>query len=239
MKAVRVILMLALLVAAPLRAESDFSAAGYQQQPAGVATQPAAKEKKPVAALQAPPLAQEEEYRVGANDLLEITVFQVQELNRTVRVNSRGQITLPLIGMVSVAGLTATELEARIAAKLQENFLQDPQVSVFIKEFTSQRVTVEGQVQKAGIYPITGQTTLLQALALSGGLTRLGDDNVSVFRLANDGKRQMTSYDLEDVRTGKLLDPVLQNNDIVVVGTNEVRSFVETIRGFISFGTLR
>lgn len=238
MKALHVVFMFALLVAAPLRAEPNFIAAGFES-PGKAAAQPAAKGEKPVAALQAPALPQEEEYRVGANDLLEITVFQVKELDRMVRVNSRGLITLPLIGIVPAAGLTATELEARIAAKLQESYLQDPQVSVFIKEFTSQRVTVEGQVQKAGIYPITGQTTLLQALALSGGLTRIGDDNVSVFRLAKDGTRQMTAYNLEDIRSGKRVDPALTNNDIVVVGTNEVRSFIETVRGFISFGTLR
>ncbi len=180
----------------------------------------------------------QEEYRIGASDLLEISVFQVKELDRTVRVNARGLVALPLIGQIAAAGLTATELEERIAAKLSENYLQDPQVTIFIKEFTSQRITVEGQVIKAGIYPISGQTTLLQALALSGGINRVGDKNISIFRLAADGKRMMLSLDIDDVRDGKQIDPVMKNNDIIVVGTNEIRNFVETIRGFISLGTL-
>ncbi len=186
----------------------------------------------------------DEEYRIGPSDLLEISVFQVKELDRTVRVNSRGLISLPLLGAVNAAGMSATELEDRIAAKLKENYLQDPQVSVFIKEFTSQRVTIEGQVEKAGIYPIAGNTTtLLQALALAGGVKELAQDSVSIFRLADAGKRQLLEFDIERIRAGAVVDPTLKNNDIVVVGKDESRSFVknlaDTLRGFIGFGTFR
>ena len=183
----------------------------------------------------------DEEYRIGPSDLLEVSVFQVPDLNRTVRVNSRGLISLPLLGAVSAAGLSATELEDQIAAKLAENYLQNPQVSVFIKEFTSQRVTIEGQVEKAGIYPIAGNTTtLLQALALAGGVKELAETSVSIFRLADGGKRQLLEFDMERIRAGAVVDPTLRNNDIVVVGKDESRSFVknltDTLRGFITFG---
>ncbi|WP_301101392.1 polysaccharide biosynthesis/export family protein [Propionivibrio sp.] len=189
------------------------------------------------------PEPSDEEYRIGANDLLEISVFQVKELDRAVRVNSHGLITLSLIGPVKAAGLSATELEARIAEKLKESYLQDPQVSVFIKEYTSQRVTVEGQVEKAGIYPITGRTTLLQAVALAGGMKEVGDTStIRVFRLEKNGNRQMILYDLDQVRSGVIADPALKNNDILVVDKSQAKAFLrgitDTLRGFITFGAL-
>lgn len=187
-------------------------------------------------------LLADEEYRIGANDLLEIAVFQVKELDRSVRVNSRGLISLPLIGSVNAAGASATELERMIADKLKEGYLQEPQVSVFIKEYTSQRVTVEGQVEKAGIYPITGRTTLLQAIALAGGMKELGESSIRVFRLTSAGMRDMIVVDLDQVRGGTIQDPTVKNNDIVVVEKNGSKAFIksltDTLRGFITFGAL-
>ena len=107
------------------------------------------------------------DYRVGAQDLLEISVFGVQDLDKEVRVNSNGQISLPLIGGVMAGGRTIPELEKELASKYANGFLQNPQVSVFVKEYSSQRITLEGAIIKPGIYPITGKTTLLQAIALS------------------------------------------------------------------------
>ncbi len=94
------------------------------------------------------------DYRIGPDDLLEIQVFGVEQLSRAVRVNSRGQVSLPLIGMLDLGGMTAQEAEAAITLKLSDSFLQNPQVSLFIKEYTTQRVTIEGAVQKPGIYPL-------------------------------------------------------------------------------------
>ncbi|MDQ3028112.1 MAG: polysaccharide biosynthesis/export family protein, partial [Pseudomonadota bacterium] len=93
------------------------------------------------------------DYRIGPEDLIEIQVFGVDQLTRTVRVNSRGLISLPLIGNLEVGGLTSQQAEALVVAKLAENFLQNPQVSFFIREYTSQRVTIEGAVNKPGVYP--------------------------------------------------------------------------------------
>ncbi len=113
-----------------------------------------------------------EDYRIGSQDLLELQVFGIDALNRTVRVNSRGFISLPLVGLVQAAGLTSEELEEALAAKLAQDYLQNPQVSVFIKEFTSQRVTVEGAVKKPGVYPLKGRTSLLQTLATAERLVQ-------------------------------------------------------------------
>ena len=115
------------------------------------------------------------DYRIGPDDLLEIQVFGVEQLSRAVRVNSRGQVSLPLIGLLDVGGMTAQEAEATITLKLADNFLQNPQVSLFIKEYTTQRVTIEGAVQKPGIYPLRGPTTLLRSLAIAGGQGSLSE----------------------------------------------------------------
>ncbi len=164
-----------------------------------------------------------DDYRIGAQDLLEIQVFGIENLKREVRVNSKGAISLPLIGTVILGGLTGQEAEALIAAKYEKDYLRDPQVSVFIKEFTSQRITVEGAVAKPGIYPIRGQTTLMQAIAIAGGQGQLPDLNqVMVYRRDGSEKKVMT-FDLIKIRAGEIEDPSLVNEDIVVVRRDEGR----------------
>jgi len=163
------------------------------------------------------------DYRIGAEDLLEIQVFGVDQLARTVRVNSFGMVSLPLIGPTAVGGMTAQEAERLIARKLAENYLQDPQVSVFIKEYTNQRVTIEGAVQKPGIYPLRGETTLLRAIAMAGGQGSLSDmSSVMVFR-SDGGQRVSQSYDVERIRRGEAPDPMVLNDDIVVVNRSAGR----------------
>ncbi len=157
------------------------------------------------------------DYRIGAQDLLEIQVYGIDNLKREVRVNTRGMVSLPLIGPVTVGGLTSEEAEALIAGLYAKDYLQDPQVSVFIKEFTSQRITVEGAVARPGIYPIRGDTTLVQAIALAGGQGNLPDlTEVMVFRL-EAGQRRPLTFDLIKIRGGEIPDPKLVNEDIVVV----------------------
>jgi polysaccharide export outer membrane protein len=164
------------------------------------------------------------DYRIGAEDLLEIQVFGVDQLSRTVRVNSMGLISLPLIGAVSLGGLTAHEAELTIAARLAASYLQDPQVTLFIKEYTTQRVTVEGAVNKPGIYPLRGQTTLLRTLALAGGQSGLSDmSEVMVFRASASGSREAQSFDVERIRRGELEDPTVMNDDVVVVNRSKAR----------------
>jgi polysaccharide export outer membrane protein len=184
------------------------------------------------------------DYHIGANDLLEISVFQIPELSRTVRVNNQGLISMPLIGIVRAGGMTGQELEAAIAKKLQDGYLQDPQVSIFIKEYTSQKVTIEGSVQKAGVYPLTGRTTLLQVIAQAAGPDDVADYNaIKLISERQDGTKDMTIHDLEAIRDGKATDPVLVGNDIIVVEKSSSRSTIKditnTLRGFFSFGTLR
>lgn len=173
------------------------------------------------------------DYRVGPQDLIEISVFQIPDLSRTVRVNSGGQISLPLIGTLQAGGLTITELEAAIARKLEAKYLQNPQVTAFVKEFTSQRVTLEGAVAKPGIYPLSGRTTLLQTIAMSGGVTSLANPKgVVIFRQVS-GKKMGAVFDLKAIRAGKAEDPLIYGDDIVVVDQSgsktALRRFIEAI----------
>ncbi len=110
------------------------------------------------------------DYRIGPEDLLEITVFEVEELNQTVRVSFQGNISLPLLGTLRVKDLTAGELEREIRDLLAQKYLQDPHVSVFVKEYRSQRISVIGAVEKPDVYAVTGQKTILDMLAMAGGL---------------------------------------------------------------------
>lgn len=168
------------------------------------------------------------DYRVGPQDLLEIQTFGVEALSRTVRVNSRGAISLPLIGVIEVAGLTSEEVEARIAAKLSQDYLQDPHVSVFIKEYTSQRVTVEGAVNRPGIYPLKGQTSLLQAIAIAGGQASMSNINeVMLFRSDDNGVKKILTFDVEKVRSGEAEDPLVQDDDVIVVQRSRSRTFLK------------
>lgn len=120
-----------------------------------------------------------------AGDLLEISVFEVEELSKIrVRVPGRGVIALPLVGQIEAAGHTTAELEDEIRTRLQKKFMHEPQVSVFLQEQQSQRISVMGAVRKGGVFSITRPLRLADALALAEGLTDEADRNVYVIRRA-------------------------------------------------------
>lgn len=165
----------------------------------------------------------EEEYRIGTQDLLEVQVLGIADLRREARVNAKGLIGLPLIGAVRVAGLTAAEAEALIGGLYSKNYLQNPEVSVFVKEFTRQNVTIDGAVGKPGIYPLKGPTTLLQALAIAGGQGSLTDlSDVVLFRM-EEGERRAIKFDVTKIRAAEAPDPLLQPGDLVVVNRSAAR----------------
>lgn len=165
------------------------------------------------------------DYRIAPNDLIEFNVFGVPDMLRDVRVNASGELSLPLIGPVPVAGLTAQAAEQKIAARYEEKYLRNPQVSLFIKEFTTQRVAIEGAVTRPGIYPVTGQLTLLRALALSGGFAPYADINqIVVYRGGTGAQREQFTYDLDKVRAGQEADPDIRSDDVIVVQRNARRA---------------
>lgn len=122
------------------------------------------------------------DYRVGADDLLEVTVFEIPELDTTARVSSAGYLSVPLIGPLEVKDLTTEELGDRIEASLRENYVNDPHVTVFIREYASQPVSVVGAVESPDIYQIKGRKTLMEMLALAGGLRPDAGSAIQVIR---------------------------------------------------------
>ncbi len=180
--------------------------------------------------LSAVPNAAQVEYRVGPSDLLEISVFQVPDLSQTVKVNASGQIAMPLIGTVQAGGKTVSELETEIKTKLEAKYLQSAQVSVFVKEANSQQVTVDGAINKPGLVTLDGQTTLLQTIAMSGGLARGANARgILVFRTV-DRQKMAAKFDLVAIRAGRAADPVLYGGDIVVVDTSAISTALGGIR---------
>ncbi len=111
------------------------------------------------------------DYKVGPEDLLEVDFFGQDDLHREVRVNGLGEISLPLIGAVTVAGLSPQEIEGRLIQAYKDGkFIRKPQVSVSVKEFRHQRVMVTGAVANPGSYEVIGPRTLLEMLGKAGGV---------------------------------------------------------------------
>lgn len=166
------------------------------------------------------------DYQIGPNDQLEVTVFDVPELSRSVQVDSGGKITMPLIGQVTAAGQTPNEMARVVAADFKEKYVKNPLVTVTVKDAASERVTVDGAVVQPGIYPLPGPTTLLQAIALAKGPDPKSAQthHVSVFRLVN-GTRVASAYDLSAIRAGHEPDPKIYARDVIVVPSSGLKSF--------------
>lgn len=215
--AVATLLLASLLVTAPHADEGLKLSLQLSSVPPGDARAPALARPAATSTIK--------DYRIGPEDLLEVQVFGIDQLSRTVRVNSRGQVSLPLIGAIEVAGMTAQEAERAITGRLAESYLQNPQVSLFIKEFTTQRVTVEGAVNRPGVYPLRGQGTLLTSIALAGGQGGMSDmKEVMLFRTDATGKRVFTTHDVERIRRGEVEDPPVYNDDLIVVNRDANRA---------------
>lgn len=124
------------------------------------------------------------DYRIGAEDLLEISVYGAPDLDRTTRVSADGWISVPLAGDVRAEGLTTRELEAQIERLLQKNYMTHPQVNVFLKEIQSHSISVFGAVGKPGVFEIRGAKSLIEVLSMAQGLADDAGDSVIVMRQA-------------------------------------------------------
>ena len=122
------------------------------------------------------------DYLLGEGDLLRISVFEAEELDTTVRVNSRGFVTLPLAGRIQIKGLTAIEAEKKIENLYQKGFIRNPHVSMFVEEHLSQRITLVGQFKNPGTYEYHAQQRLLDVIAMGGGLSEKAGQIVQVRR---------------------------------------------------------
>lgn len=163
-------------------------------------------------------------YKIGPLDVLDISVFQVPELTRSVQVADNGTVNLPLVGIVPTTGRTPQDLERDLTQRLGARYLQSPQVSVFVREYNSQRVTVEGAVKSPGIYPLRGKTSLLQFIAQAGGPnTDTASDTVLVFR-QEGGRRSVARFDIDAIRDGKAADPAMQAGDVIVADASQTKT---------------
>ena len=181
------------------------------------------------AALLSPAAA---DYRIGAQDMLEVNVFGIDELKRDVQVDSGGKVILPLVGQRQAGGRTPGEFALDLEAALKAKYMKNPQVIVTVKNAQSQRVTIDGAVNKPGVYPLSGPTTLLQAISLGGGPDQklANVKKVAVFRQVS-GKRHAAFFDLNQIRTGKSEDPQIYGTDIVVVDTSAGSRFIQNFQG--------
>lgn len=151
---------------------------------------------------------------ISPQDTLDVNVFKVVDLSaKALKVESNGAISLPLIGSVKVAGLSIGQAEQLITQKLSQ-YMQAPKVSVIRTDSAvSKRVTVEGEVRTPGVFPIKGNLSFLQAIAMAQGLTDLANSRSVLF--FRDGAQHNVSLDL--VRTGRIADPILRGDDRIVV----------------------
>lgn len=168
-------------------------------------------------------------YKIGPQDVISVSVFKVPDLTRTVQVADTGTVNLPLVGEIPAAGKTAQELERDLTARLGAEYLQNPQVTIFVKEYNSQRVTIEGSVKKPGVYPIRGNTSLLQFIAIAGGFEKTSDtSNVVVFR-TTQGKKTAARFNLDAIRGGQASDPIIREGDVIVVHASQLKTAWDNI----------
>lgn len=163
------------------------------------------------------------EYRIAPLDKLTISVFQVEQLSGEYQVDLTGNIAMPLVGNVSAADKTTEELQEHLVAVLSETYLRNPDVTVGITEATGSSVTIEGSVNNPGVYPTFGSLTLLQAMALGGGLDEFANPRTVVVFRQIDGQRMAAGFDLTNIRRGEDPDPEIYRGDIIVVDGSQTR----------------
>ncbi len=176
-------------------------------------------------------------YKIGPLDVLDISVFNVPDMSKTVQVSDEGTISYPLVGDVLAAGKTAHQIEGDLKQKLGTRYLRDPHVSVFVREYNSQRVTVEGGVKTTGVYAIKGRTTLSQVLAMAGDVdSTIASGDIVIFRTI-DGKRSAARFNFDDIRSGKIEDPELEPGDVVVADTSSTKIALANVMKFLPLAT--
>jgi polysaccharide export outer membrane protein len=172
-----------------------------------------------------------QDYRLWPNDIIQIEVFNVASLTRTVQLDSSGLIDLPLLGRVPASGQTPFELAQKLQAAYGDKYLQNPQVSVSIRQARVDTITVDGSVQAPGVYPVTQKTSLVRAIALAKGLDQLANPKqIVVFRNVNN-QRVAGLFDLQQIRSGQAPDPPIYPNDMIVVASSASRRTLRDIIG--------
>jgi polysaccharide export outer membrane protein len=169
-------------------------------------------------------------YRLGPLDKLVVDVLAIQDpSDRKVTVDGSGQITVPIAGMVKVGGLTLGQATNEIERRLREGHVRFPQVAVNLEEAVSSFVTVDGQVDTPGNYPVLPGMTLVRAVAGAKGATEFARTSEVVIRRKVKGQEMIALYDLNAIRSGNYSDPVIYPGDIVTVGDSPTRRLMQQI----------
>ncbi len=154
---------------------------------------------------------------LGPDDVIDVRVYQEKELSGLHRVGADGTISYPLVGTVKVAGLTPGELTETLTDRLQNGFLRNPQVSVFVKEFNSKKVFVLGEVRKPGTFRYEDRMTIVQAVTLAGGLKALAAKDRLILTRVIDGAEQKFIVPFKEISQGTSKNVLLRPGDIVFV----------------------
>lgn len=178
-----------------------------------------------LAPAQTPPstnaVFQTRDYRLAPNDLLDFRVFQESELDAVVRVSGDGVASFALIGPVQIGGRTIAEATELIEARYREGYLKNPQVSLTVRSYARKLFTILGQVQKPGSYDMQGtnQITLLQAIGMAGGYTKIADPaNVTVKRLEPGGERVLKFNAKRMARGDDKTSFFIKTGDVITIG---------------------
>ncbi|MCA1586064.1 MAG: polysaccharide export protein [Acidobacteria bacterium] len=177
----------------------------------------------------APPLSAQADYVVGAQDVLTINVWEQADLSGRFTVETDGTFTFPLIGRLKAGGLTLREVEAELKKRLVDGFFKNPQVSVTVDQYRSQRVFVVGEVRQPGTYPLTGDMTLIEVLAKAGSTTDQAAGEALIVRttpgqkvtgpvLPNEGETVIDRVELQALQSGtSRLQVPLRDGDTIIV----------------------
>ena len=192
--------------------------AAYAQGTTDATAAAAARAAAPDGGAEPPAATNDPNYLLGAQDVLDVSVWKEPELSREVPVRPDGKISLPLLNDVQAAGLTPVELAAQITTGLNK-YMTNPQVTVMVIEINSQRIYLLGEVARAGAYVLLPGMTVLQALSNAGGFTPFSNlKNIYVLRQEN-GKQQKLPFNYKEVISGKKTEQniELKAGDTIVV----------------------
>lgn len=157
---------------------------------------------------------------IGPGDVLDVQVFDTPELSSdTVRVSQTGQVSLPVLGTVEVAGLNTNQAARRIESELRtRNIMFEPHVTVSVVEYATQGVTLLGEIKTPGVYPTFGDRRLLDMIALSGGLTPTAGKLVTIAHRSDPGHPDLIMLVPNAAHLGSQINPIILPGDTVVVG---------------------
>lgn len=169
-------------------------------------------------------------HKIGPFDKLIIDVIGIEQLSdRRVTVDGSGNITVPVAGVAHVGGLTLGEATELVARQLRQGYVRNPQVAVNLEQSMSDYVTVDGQVQQPGNYPVVSGLTLMRAVAGARGANEFAQLREVVIHRRVNGQQLIALYDLQAIRRGAYADPILYPRDIVVVGDSPGRRLLQQI----------